>query len=79
MKNKSSTNLKRVVFDPFKTEGRVIYPIVDVLMINGYFNVLNISPVALIIEEKDDVYILLLTYDHIDDEELFELFSSFKQ
>ena len=75
----NSFEVKITILKPFEVEKRVIYPIVNVLSLDAGFSMLDVSPAALIIEEDEDIYILHLSYEIIDDDELFELLSSFKQ
>ncbi len=74
----SDFEVKKKVLKPFEIEGRLIYPIIKVLSSHTVFNVLNISPVALIVEENGDKYVLQLSYDEIDEDELFEILDAFK-
>lgn len=74
----NNLEIKRTVLEPFEVEGRTIYPVVDVLNLTAGLRLLNISPVALIIEENENKYIFQLNYREIDEDELFDLFSSFK-
>ncbi len=70
--------VKRTILKPFEVEKRVIYPVLEISTFFQGFNLINISPVALIVEEDEDKYILQLTFEEIDENELFELFYSFK-
>jgi len=76
MKEESFPTSERVIFKPFEIEGRTIYPVVDVFVIEDCLNLLSVTPVAIIVEEKEESYILNLSYQEIDDDELYELLSS---
>ena len=80
--NKESSidiEIKKKILEPFEVGKRAIYPIVEVSSFSTGLNMLNVSPIALIVEEDENRYILELTYEKIDEDELFELLSSFKR
>lgn len=74
----SDFEVKKKVLKPLEVEGRIIYPIIEVLSSQTIFDALNVSPVALIVEENGDKYVLQLSYGEIDEDELFEIFEAFK-
>ncbi|HMK53323.1 MAG TPA: hypothetical protein VK444_00930 [Methanobacteriaceae archaeon] len=56
-------NVKKeiVTLKPIKVEKRKLYPLVEVLEIKeGKFNLLSVSPIALVVVEGDEKYLLSL-------------------
>lgn len=61
--------VKRTILDPFEVEKKVIYPVADIYILIADLTILNVSPVALIVEEDGNRYVIQLTYKESDDDE----------
>jgi hypothetical protein len=70
-------NIEKKVLKPFQIRERIFFPVIEIITIEGetHFNSINISPIAFIIEENGDKYIIPIARDEIDEDELFELLS----
>ena len=68
-------NVEKKVLKPFQIEERIFYPVIEIITIEArnHFNSINISPIAFIVEENGDKYIIPISRDEIDEDELFEL------
>ena len=66
----------RIVGKPIKTYNRTIYPIVEILTVGNKiqsFKGAQISPIALMVEENNERYVISLTGEEINLEELIKL------
>ena len=66
----------KVVGKPIKTEGRTIYPIIDVVTVGDNmptFRGIEIFPIALVIEESGEKYAVSITGEEINSDELIEM------
>jgi hypothetical protein len=70
-------NIKKKVLKPFQIGKRIFYPVIEIITIEdkNHFNSINISPIAFIVEENSNKYIISINRDEIDEYELFELLS----
>ncbi|HML04718.1 MAG TPA: hypothetical protein VK426_02990 [Methanobacterium sp.] len=73
-------NLEKKVLKPFKIEDKLFFPIVEIMVMGNEksFNSLTISPVAFVVEENSDNYVIPVNEDEIDEEEILELFFNLK-
>ncbi len=72
--------VERKVLKPFIIEDKLFFPVVEIIM-NGdekYFNSLNITPIAFVVEENNDNYVILVNDVEIEEEEILELFLTLK-
>lgn len=73
-------NLERKILNPIKIEKKVFYPIVDISIFyskNIVYNAL-ISPIAFVVEENGEKYVIHLTEEHIDNNSLYSAVSAYK-
>lgn len=68
-------NIEKKVLKPFQIGKRIFFPVIEIITIEdqNHFNSINISPIAFIVEENGDKYIISINRDEIDEYELFEL------
>jgi hypothetical protein len=68
-------NVERKVLKPFKIENKLFYPVVEIITLGdeNSFNSLNIAPIAFLVEENGEKYVIQITEYEIDDNEIFEL------
>jgi hypothetical protein len=68
-------NIEKKVLKPFQIGERIFFPVIEIITIESenHFNSINISPIAVIIEENGNKYIIPIARDEIDKDELFEL------
>lgn len=68
-------NKERKALNPFKIENRDIYPIVDILTISDNItcNIVDVMPLALVVEEDEKKYVINLSCFEINEHELFKL------
>lgn len=84
MTNSSSfynQNSEIKVLSPFKVEEKVFYLIIDISIIyieNIIYNAV-IVPIAFVVEENREKYIIHLTNGEIDDNDLFSIVSAYKK
>lgn len=73
-------NIEKRVLKPFKIENKLFFPVVEIMIQEDekYFNSLTISPIAFVIEENGDNYVILLNEDKINEEEILEFFLTLK-
>ncbi len=59
---------------PVEIAGRTIYPIIETYVTKGQeFAVIEIFPIALVIKELDNNYVISLTEDEINHNELIDM------
>ncbi|MGF7118810.1 hypothetical protein [Methanobacterium oryzae] len=76
-----SQNSERKALSPFEIEKKVFYPIIDISIIyneNIFYNAV-IVPIAFVVEENREKYIIYLTNEEIDDNILFSIISTYKK
>lgn len=69
-------NNEKRILNPIDIENRIIYPVVDIVSTidyNNQYSLVDISPVALIVHEKENKYIINLRCNELDENELFKL------
>lgn len=69
------------ILSPFKVEKKVFYPIIDISIIyveNIFYNAV-IVPIAFVVEENKEKYIIHLTNGEINDNALFSIVSTYKK
>ena len=73
-------NIEKKVLKPFKVENKLFFPIVEIMIMGDEtsFNSLTISPIAFVVEENSDNYIIPVDEDEINEEEILELFLTLK-
>jgi len=73
-------NVEKKVLKPFKIENKSFFPIVEIIISGNekYFNSLAISPVAFVVEENGNYYVIKVNRDETDEEEILELFLTLK-
>jgi uncharacterized spore protein YtfJ len=73
-------NVEKKVLNPLKIGDRLIFPVVEIVICgNGMiFNSLTISPIAFIIEENSNKYVIPVNENEIIEEEILELFLTLK-
>ena len=73
-------NVEKKVLKPFKVEDKLFFPIVEIIVMGNEtcFNSLTISPIAFVVEENSDNYVISLNEDEINKEEILELFFMLK-
>lgn len=69
-------NKETVVGKPIQIDNRTIYPVIEIVtMGNGIQRYVEISPVAILVEESDNEYLFSLTDEEINPEEILEMIS----
>jgi hypothetical protein len=73
-------NVEKRVLKPFKIGNRSFFTVVEVTIIGNEisFSSLTISPVAFLIEENQNKYVIPLIEDEIDEDEILKLFIAYK-
>ncbi|WP_414468512.1 hypothetical protein [Methanobacterium sp. ACI-7] len=69
-------NNERRILNPIDIENRIVYPVVDIVSTidyNNQYGLVDISPVALIVHENENRYIINLSCNELDENELFKL------
>lgn len=73
LKNILEPEINKKVLKPIELENRTIYPIIEIITINNEYDgfiLVEIFPVALVIKETDDKYVISLTKDEINQKEI---------
>ena len=73
--------IDKKVGKPIEITGRTIYPIIQTLVTRNEdqgFAAIEIFPIALVVEEPDNKYVISLTDEEINQEEIIEMISSKK-
>jgi|GEM_PF-6416463 len=70
-------NIQKKVLKPLKIENRLFFPVVEIISTGNEtsLNSLTIFPVAFLVKENDDKYVIQVTEAEIDENEIFKLFS----
>ncbi len=71
-------NLERKVLNPFEVEKRVFYPIIDISIVYSKNIIYSavIAPIAFVVEENGEKYIIPLTDENSYDDSLFSMIST---
>lgn len=74
-------NSERKALNSFKIEKKVFYPVVDISIIYSENIIYNaaIVPIAFVVEENRERYIIYLTNEKIEDNSLFSIVSTYKK
>ena len=69
-----------IVGKPLHTDDRIIYPIVEISTLKDESNFYGawISPLAIVVVEAEEKYVLSLTDKDLDSDELLQMVSSLK-
>jgi uncharacterized spore protein YtfJ len=70
-----------IIGNPIEISNRVIYPVIQISILkinNGNVKGVWIVPVAVMVEEDLEMFLIRLTDENIDFEELFRLVDSYK-
>gem|GEM_PF-3206529 len=76
--DKENLKFDRIVGNPFKAHKRIIYPILEIAAVGNKmqnFKGVEIFPIALVIEESGEKYVISLTKEEINPDEFIEMIS----